>query len=84
MGSATGQAAGNPGRPSSSLHFQMGEMKGALDIILQNVIGNKTELAGHDTRITRLEVWQGRLLGGGSVIVFLFGGLEVFRYVAAH
>jgi hypothetical protein len=36
---------------------------------------------GLEGRMDGLEKWQARLLGGGAVLVTLFTGFEVLRYV---
>lgn len=73
------------GRPSSSLHYAVGELSGKLDGILLRLeprIGS-LEAAGEalDHRVTDLEVWRGRAVGGGGVILFLFTTYEVWRNV---
>lgn len=73
------------GRPSNSLHFSIGEISGKLDQLLINVLPRLTNLEEADQmlegRIAGIEKWQARLIGGGAVVVFLFTGFEVFRYV---
>lgn len=73
------------GRPSSSLHFVVGEMSGKLDQILLSLNPRLEALersdTNHDQRITALEVWQGRALGGGGVILFLVTSWEVISHV---
>lgn len=64
------------GRQPNALYFKVGEMDGKLDQLLALVI---PQLKDFDARISNLEIWQGRLLGGFAVIVFLVGGVEVFR-----
>lgn len=63
------------GRPSNSLHFIVGEMNGKLDVLL----GLRGDIDALDTRVSALEVWRGRALGVGSVIVILLGAAEVIR-----
>jgi hypothetical protein len=69
------------GRPSASLHFAVGEMSGKLDNLTALLV---PQLADHETRIGALEVWQGRLLGGGAVIVLIITALEAIPYAWHH
>jgi hypothetical protein len=66
------------GRPSSSLHQAVGEVSGKLDVIMLTVMPQVREL---DTRVTALESWQWRILGGGAVIGFIFTTYEVWHNV---
>ena len=74
-----------PGRPSSSLHYAVGELSGKLDGILSALEPRIKALESADTaldhRVTDLEVWRGRALGGGGVILFLVTSWELVRYV---
>lgn len=74
-----------PGRPSSSLHFVVGEMNGKLDQLMASLMPQLASLVAADdaldVRVAALEVWQGRLLGGMALVVFLVSGWEVVRYV---
>jgi hypothetical protein len=73
------------GRPSSSLHFVVGEMSGKLDQIMASLLPQLQALreadTDHDNRIGALEVWQARLIGGGTLLVFLITSWEIVRYV---
>lgn len=72
-----------PGRPSSSLHFVVGEMNGKLDQLMASLLPQLQALReadkSQDERIGRLEVWQARIIGGGGVVVFLISAWEVIR-----
>jgi hypothetical protein len=80
------QQALSVGRPSNSLHFIVGEMSGKLDQVLMALLDDRKASAGKfeavDRRLEVLERWRWRIVGGGSVVVFLLGSVEVFRYVA--
>lgn len=73
------------GRPSSSLHFAMGEVSGKLDQLMVAILPRLEALERADqhleTRIGSLEVWRGRSIGGAAVIVFLLTTWEGVRYV---
>lgn len=69
------------GRPSASLHFAVGEMSGKLDQLLLTLL---PQLQALDTRVSSLETWQGRMLGGGAVIVFIITALEAVPYAWHH
>lgn len=72
-------------RPPHSLHYALGEVSGKLDQLLVNLLPRLTNLEQADQmlegRIDGIEKWQARLIGGGTVVVFLFTGFEVLRYV---
>lgn len=78
-----------PGRPSSSLHFAVGELSGKVDQILTTILPQleaerklrEAGDAGLDARVTDLEVWRWRAAGGGGVILFLVGSWEVWQHV---
>lgn len=72
------------GRPSNTLHFIVGEMSGKLDQVLNIAMDERKRWADLDDRVGSLEVWRGRILGGGAVIVFLFGSVEALRYVSGR
>ena len=73
------------GRPSNSLHYSVGEISGKLDQLLINLLPRLTDLEQADQvlegRMAGVEKWQARLIGGGTVLVSLFTGFEVLRYV---
>lgn len=73
------------GRPSSTLHYVVGEMNGKLDQLMATLIPQLSALrdtdSDHNRRIQKLEVWQARILGGGAVVLFLITSSEVIRYV---
>jgi hypothetical protein len=75
----------SPGRPPNSLHFVVGEINGKLDQLILTLTPKLQELAAADealdTRVTQLEIWQGRMLGAGSLVVFIVTAWEVIRYV---
>lgn len=74
-----------PGRPSSSLHYAVGEISGKLDQVIANLLPRLNEIeANHSTltlRVDGLEKWQARIGGGIAVIVIILGAVEVIRYV---
>lgn len=74
------------GRPSNSLHFIVGEMSGKLDQVLMAILDDRKQTNKRfqdvDTRLEVLERWRYRIVGGGSVIIFLLGSVEAVRYVA--
>jgi hypothetical protein len=63
-------------------------MNGKLDQLMAAILPQLTSLretdASHDLRIQALEVWQGRMLGGGAVILFILTSWETIRYVVLH
>ena len=67
-----------PGRPSNSLHYVVGEMSGKLDHLLTLV----TRVESIDGRVTALEAWKAKMLGGSAVIFTLVGAWELVRYVS--
>ena len=76
------------GRPSSSLHFVVGEMNGKLDQLMASLLPQLQSLreadASLDGRVKSLERGQWVVVGGGSIIVFLVGAWEVIRVVFIH
>lgn len=66
------------GRPSSSLHQAVGEIKGSLDTILTVI---HPQLAHLDKRVTTLETFRWQAIGGVSVIGFLLTVYEVYTNV---
>ncbi|WP_420381684.1 hypothetical protein [Novosphingobium sp.] len=61
-------------------------MNGKLDQLMATLLPQLASLRetdhDHNNRIRKLEVWQGRTLGGGAVIVFLIVPfMEIVRYV---
>jgi hypothetical protein len=74
-----------PGRPSSSLHFVVGEMNGKLDQLLTSILPQLNALRlvdeALDSRIYAVELRMSQFMGGGMVIIFLIGAWEFFRYV---
>lgn len=79
------QDLASPGRPSSSLHFVVGEMNGKLDQLLVTILPQLQQLRrtdeGLDSRLYAVELKMSRFVGGGMVIIFLIGAWEFFRYV---
>lgn len=73
------------GRPSASLHFAVGELKGSVEAIRLELMPRLRDLESghdkHDQRITDLEIWRGRAIGGGGVILFLVTSWEVVQHV---
>lgn len=73
------------GRPSSSLHFVVGEMNGKLDQLMASLLPQLQSLreadASLDGRVKSLERGQWLVVGGGSIIVFLIGAWEVVRVI---
>lgn len=57
----------SPGRPSSSLHFVVGEMSGKIDQIMASILPQLQELKANDlaieARLTVLERFQWIVLG---------------------
>lgn len=66
------------GRPSSSLHQAVGEIKGQLDTMLTIVHPQIQQL---DRRVTVLESFRCQTLGGAAVIGFLVSIYEVYHNV---
>lgn len=75
----------SPGRPSSSLHFVVGEMNGKLDQLLVTILPQLNQLRltdeGLDNRLYSVEIKLSRYAGGGMVIIFLIGAWEFFANV---
>jgi hypothetical protein len=69
------------GRPSSSLHFVVGEMNGKLDQLLTTILPQLTDM---DKRVTSLEEWRWTSMGAIAIIVFVIGSIEVIRYVTVR
>lgn len=80
--------AASPGRPSTTLHYAVGEISGKLDQMMVLLLPRLTELeANHatlDERVGTVEIRLARMAGGGAVIVFLISAYEVIRYVIPH
>ena len=72
------------GRPSNSLHFIVGEMSGKLDQVLAAILMDRQRVDSLEGRVEVLERWRWRILGGGSVLVFLIGSVEAYRNVAGR
>lgn len=81
------------GRPSTSLHFAVGQIDGKLDQLIASLLPQLQALAqadqdihlrvdGVDIRVDEIERWQARIMGGVGVVVFLVGAWEVVRYVS--
>lgn len=74
-----------PGRPSSSLHFAVGELSGKLDQILGTILPQLAALqsadASLDLRLKSVEVWQARMMGGVVVITGLIGAWELIKFI---
>lgn len=70
----------SPGRPSNSLHFIVGEMSGKLDQVLATLLIDREEVKDMQGRLTKVERWQMRMIGGGSVIVFLITAVEGLQH----
>lgn len=68
------------GRPSSSLHFMVGQISGKLDAILLDVTPRIQALEGRVGGVER-KVWY--VTGASGVILVLLSSLEVLRY-AVH
>lgn len=66
----------SPGRPSSSLHFIVGEMNGKLDTMLLEV---RPALSSLNQRVVRLERWQWGLAGAGGLVGVLVSAWEIYR-----
>lgn len=71
-------AKASPGRPSTSLHFAVGEMSGKLDQLLLTLLPQLNDI---NARLSVVETWQGRMLGGGAVVIFIITALEAVPYV---
>jgi hypothetical protein len=75
----------SPGRPSSSLHYAVGEINGKLDQLIASLLPQFQALTladqNLDHRVSTLERGQWLVTGGGVLIVFLFSAYEVVRYV---
>jgi hypothetical protein len=60
-------------------------MNGKLDQLMASLLPQLNALRAADdaldSRVTSLEVWQGRMMGGGAIIIFLVSAFEVIRYV---
>jgi hypothetical protein len=73
------------GRPSNSLHFAVGEVNGKLDQLIAAILPQLQALRDEDrllgNRVTTLEARSYKIIGGGSVVVFLIGSWELVRYV---
>lgn len=73
------------GRPSSSLHFVVGEMNGKLDQLMASLLPQLQSLreadASLEARVIALERGKWLVVGGGSIVVFLIGAWEIVRYV---
>ena len=73
------------GRQPNGLYFTVGEINGKLDQMIASILPQFTLLRetdeGFEVRIGELEKWQARILGGGSVILFIITSFEVIRYV---
>jgi hypothetical protein len=73
------------GRPSSSLHFAVGEISGKLDQLLVTFIPEIAQLKqaddALDSRVSIVELKLSRFAGGGLVVLFLIGSWEFVRYV---
>jgi hypothetical protein len=73
------------GRPSSSLHFAVGEISGKLDQLLVTFLPEITQLKqaddALDNRVSIVELKLSRFAGGGMVILFFIGAWEFIRYV---
>jgi hypothetical protein len=76
------------GRPSNSLHFIVGEMSGKLDQVLMALLDDRqqTRQGFEDVgrRLAILEKARWRIVGGGSVVLFLIGSVEAIRYVSGR
>lgn len=72
------QSAPQAGRPSNSLHYAVGELSGKVDAIRLDLMPRLTDV---EQRVTTLEQWQWRSIGGGGVILFLVGSWEVIQHV---
>lgn len=66
------------GRPSNSLVFTVGEMSGKLDHLIATLT---PQLLDHDTRLSSVESFQWKIVGAGSILVFILGSWELIRYV---
>lgn len=75
----------SPGRPSSSLHFAVGEINGKLDQLIASLLPQLQSLrdadSSLDVRVTALERGQWLVTGGGVLIVFIVSAWEVIRVV---
>lgn len=73
------------GRPSSSLHFAVGEINGKMDQLIASLLPQLQALrdtdSSLDVRVTALERGQWLVTGGGIIIVFIVSAWEVIRVV---
>lgn len=74
-----------PGRPSTSLHFAVGEISGKLDQLIAALLPQFESLRAADgsldLRVTALERGQWLVTGGGLIIVFIVSAWEIIRVV---
>ena len=66
------------GRPSTSLHFAVGEINGKLDQLLSTLLPQITDLDGRVAVVESKVAWA---TGAGAVIIFLITAWEVIRVV---
>lgn len=67
------------GRPSSSLHFMVGEISGKLDAIIADVVPGQRALEARLGGVER-RVWY--VTGASGVVMFVLSSWEIIRYVA--
>jgi hypothetical protein len=71
------------GRPSTSLHFAVGEINGKIDQMIAQLLPQLQALRDADDslggRVTSLERGQWLVTGGGVIIVFLVTAWEIIR-----
>lgn len=73
----------SPGRPSSSLHFAVGEINGKLDQLIASLLPQFNALTqadqALDVRVTALERGQWVVIGGGVLLTFIVSAWEIVR-----
>lgn len=73
------------GRPSSSLHFAVGEINGKMDQLIASILPQFTALReadqALDVRVTALEKGQWLVVGGGTLLVFIVSAWEIVRVI---
>lgn len=75
--------ASSPGRPSTSLHYAVGEISGKLDQVIASLLPQLQALRDADVdlegRVSSLERGQWLVTGGGLIIVFIVSAWEIIR-----
>lgn len=74
-----------PGRPSTSLHFAVGEINGKMDQLLSTILPQLADIRkDHDSLDGRVGVVETKVAwatGAGAVIIFLITSWEVIRVI---